>query len=187
MELKLSKSMDCRMAARGRWGNYAAAAMGASFFLRIVHYFAMVNLYDVPGFEIFFCVVLPLIVSVGFILMLKLPKLNHPLAGGILAVVYAVDYFFCEQMNFGGVVSGLLLLAAAGLILAAVLGYIPERKWLLWAAAAALAVRIVFVDVFGYILPLTELKLFAYIPMASNLFGLAAICFLAPSLRLRKQ
>ena len=186
MELKLSKSMDCRMAARGRWGNYAAAAMGASFYLRMIHYFAMVNFYDVPAMELILCAVLPLIVSVAFILMLKLPKLSHPLAGGILAVVYAVNYFFCERMSFAGVVSGVLLLAVAGLILAAVLGYIPERKWLLWAATGALAFRILFVDVFGYILPLAELNILAYIPMASNLFGLAAITFLAPSLRLRK-
>ena len=86
----------------------------------------------------------------------------------------------------GGVVSGILVLAMAGLILAAVLGYIPERKWLLWAGMAVLGVRVLFVDLFGYLLPLSELKIIAYIPMASNLFGVAAISCLCPALKLQK-
>ena len=66
------------------------------------------------------------------------------------------------------------------------LGYIPQRKWLLWAGAAALAVRLLLVDLFGYLLPLSELDLVAYIPKAANLFGTAAIASLCAALRLRK-
>jgi putative exporter of polyketide antibiotics len=84
------------------------------------------------------------------------------------------------------VLSGIALLAVAGLILAAVLGYVPERKWLIWSALAVAAVRLLFVDLLGYILPLSELKPFAYIPFASNACGLIAVCYLAPALRLRK-
>ena len=186
MELKWNKSMTCRLAAKGRWGEAAAAWMGLSFFLRMVYYFGLKNLNDVPAFEIVFSVVLPLAVSVAFILMLKLPKLNHPIAAAGLALAFAVNYFFAEQMNFGGVVSGILVLGMAGLVLAAVLGYIPERKWLLWAGMAAVGFRALFVDLFGYILPLSQLKLFAYIPKASNLFGVVAIACLCAALRLRK-
>ena len=186
MELKLSKSMTCRLAAKGKWGEAAAAWMGLSFFLRMVYYFGLKNLNDVPVFEIVFSVVLPLAVSVAFILMLKLPKLNHPIAAGGLTVAFAVNYFFTEQMNFGGVVSGILVLGMAGLILAAVLGYIPKRKWLLWTGTAVFGFRAVIVDLFGYLLPLSQLKLFAYIPKASNLFGVLAIACLCAALRLRK-
>ena len=63
MELKLSKSMTCRLAAKGKWGEYAAAWMGLSFFLRMVYYFGFMNLKDVPGFEIVFSVVLPLLIG----------------------------------------------------------------------------------------------------------------------------
>ena len=114
MELKLSKNTQCHLEARGKWGHWAAAWMGLSFFLRMVYYFGLMNLNDVPGGEIFFSVVLPLIVSVAFILVLKLPKLNYPIAAASLAVVLSLDYFLAEQMNFGGVLSGILLLAAAG-------------------------------------------------------------------------
>ena len=184
MNLKLSKTTTCRLNARGIWGERAAAWMGLSFFLRMVYYFGLKNLNDVPGFEIAFSVVLPLIISVAYILVLKLPKLTHPMAAAGLAVAFAVNYFFTEQMNFGGVLCAILVLAMAGMILAAILGYIPERKWLLWTGMAVLAFRVLFVDLFGYLLPLSELKLIAYIPRASNLFGVLALACLCAALEL---
>ena len=187
MELKFEKNMSCRLASRGKWGNLAAAWMGLSFFLRMVWYFGLMNFNDLSGGEITLRVVLPLLIAVGFILMLKIKAFGLPLAAGVGAVVYAVSYFFCETMTFGGVLSGILLLATAGLILAAVLGYVPERKWLIWAAFATAAFRLLFVDLLGYILPLSELKPFAYIPFASNACGLIAICYLSGALRLRKE
>lgn len=186
MELKLAKTMSCRVAARGRWGNSAAAFMGLSFFLRMVYYFGLMNFNDLPVFEIVFRVALPLLVSIAFILMLKVKALNLPIVAGVICAVFAVNYFFAENMSFGGILSGVLVLAMAVLIVGAVLGYVPERKWLLWAGTAVLAFRVLFVDLFGYLLPLSELKLVAYIPMASNLFGVAAVCFLCSALRLRK-
>ena len=186
MELKFEKTMSCRLAARGKWGNLAAAWMGLSFFLRMVYYFGLRNFNDLEGFEIGFRVVLPLIVSVAFILMLKVRMLGDPRAAGGLACLFAVNYFLAEDMSFGGVVSALLVLVCAVLILLAALGYVPERKWLIWAGLASTLFRVLFVDLFGYILPLTELKLFAYIPMASNLCGVIAVSFLCSSMRLRK-
>ena len=187
MELKFEKTTSCRLASRGKWGNLAAAWMGLSFFLRMVWYFGLMNFNDLAGGEIALRVVIPLVISICFILMLKIKAFGMPLAAGSMAVVYAVSYFFCENMNLGGVFSGILLLATAGLILASVLGYVPERKWLLWAAVITAAFRLIFVDLLGYILPLSELKPFAYIPMASNGCGLIAICYLSCALRLRKE
>ena len=160
--------------------------MGLSFFLRMVYYFGLKNLNDIPGFEIVFSVVLPLIISVAFILVLKLPKLTHPVAAAGLAVAFAVNYFFTEQMNFGGVLCAILVLAMAGMILAAILGYIPERKWLLWTGMAVMAFRVLFVDLFGYILPLGDWQIVAWIPRASNLCGVAAVSTLCAALRLKK-
>ena len=187
MELKFDKTTVCRLAARGKWGNLAAAWMGLSFFLRMVWNFGLMSFNDLAGGEIALRVVLPLLISVGFILMLKLKALGLPMVSGVMALVYAVSYFFCETMTFGGVLSGILLLTTAGLLLAAVLGYVPERKWLIWAAIATAAFRLLFVDLLGYILPLSELKPFAYIPFASNACGLIAICYLSGALRLRKE
>ena len=186
MELKLNKITRCRLDTKGRWISRAAAWMGLSFFLRMVYYFGLKNLNDVPGWEIVFSVVLPLIVSSGFILVLKLPMLQIPIVAASLSAAFGLNYFLMEQMTFGGVFSGLLLLCVAGGILAAVLGYLPQRKWLLWVCMAALGFRALFVDLFGYILPLTELDLIAYIPTASNLFGAAAICSLGAALKLKK-
>lgn len=186
MELKFEKTMSCRLAARGKWGNLAAAWMGLSFFLRMVYYFGLMNFNDLPGSEIAFRVALPLLVSVAFILMLKVRVLGDPRIAGGLACLFAVNYFFAETMSFGGVVSGILVLGCAVLILLASLGYVPERKWLIWAGLASLLFRVVFVDVFGYILPLSEIRLAAYIPMASNMCGVIAVSFLCSAMRLRK-
>ena len=186
MNLKLSKTTTCRLNARGTWGERAAAWMGLSFFLRMVYYFGLKNLNDIPGFEIVFSVVLPLIISVAYILVLKLPKLTHPMVAAGLAVAFAVNYFFTEQMNFGGVLCAILVLAMAGLVPAAVLGYVPERKGLLYAGMAVMAFRVLFVDLFGYLLPLSELKLIAYIPRASNLFGVFSLASLCAALELKK-
>ena len=186
MKLNLSKKTVCRFASDPKWAGRAAAWMGLSFFLRMVYYFALVNLNDVPGVELAFSVILPLIISVSFILILKLPKLSIPLAAGVLAVLFAFNYFFTEQMDLGGILSGILVLAMGGLILAAVLGYIPERRWLLRAGMAALLFRVLFVDLFGYILPLKQWQVVAWIPRASNLFGVAAVACLCAALKLKK-
>ena len=186
MELKLAKNMSCRLAARGHWGSLAAAWMGLSFFLRMVFYFGLTNFNDLGATELIFRVTLPLLISVAFILVLKIKDLGKPLFAAGLAVAFGVNYFLAENMSFGGVVSGILVLALAGMILAAVLGYIPQRKWLLWTAVGVLAFRLIFVDLLGYILPLGELRLFAYIPLASNACGVAALSSLAAALRLRK-
>ena len=186
MELKLSKSMTCRIAVKGRWGNAAAAWMGLSFFLRMVYYFGLQNMNDVPPFEIGFSVVLPLLISVAFILCLKLEKLNQPMVIAGLCVAFAVSGFLSEPLSLGVGISAVLVLAMSGLILAAVLGYIPERKWLLWAGMAALGFRVLFVDLFGYILPLGDWQIVAWIPKASNLCGVAAVSTLCAALRLKK-
>ena len=186
MELKFEKNMSCRLAARGHWGNLAAAWMGLSFFLRMVWYFGLTNFNDLLPSELIFRVALPLLISVAFILVLKIKVLSKPMAAAVLAVLYAVNYFLAENMNAGGIISGILVLALSGMILAAVLGYIPQRKWLLWAAVAVLVFRLIFVDLLGYILPLSELKVFAYIPLASNACGVAAVSSLCAALRLRR-
>lgn len=187
MELKLSKSMTCRLAVKGKWCERAAAWMGLSFFLRMVYYFGFMNLRDIPGGEIVFCVILPLLISVGFMLVLKLQKLNNPTVAAGLSVAFAVNYFFAERMNAAGIISGILLLAMAGLVLAAVLGYVPERKWLLWAAMAVIGFRALFVDLSGYILPLRELKIIAYVPRCGNLFGIVALGCLSAGLDLKEK
>ena len=186
MELKFEKNTTCRIAARGKWGNAAAAWMGLSFFLRMVYYFGLKNLYDVPGLEIFFSVLLALAVSVGFILMLKLPQLTQPMAAAGLVGGFAVIYLFVERMTFGGIVSAAAVLAMAGMIVAAILGYIPERKWLLWTGIGALGVRFLFVDLFGWVLPLLKLRFSGSVPTASNLFGVVALAAFCAALRLKK-
>ena len=103
MELKLAKNMSCRLAARGHWGSLAAAWMGLSFFLRMVFYFGLTNFNDLGATELIFRVALPLLISVAFILVLKIKALGNALTAGILSVLFAVNYFLAENMSLGGV------------------------------------------------------------------------------------
>ncbi len=187
MELKLTKTMSCRIAAQGRWGNAAAAFMGLSFFLRMVYYFGLRNLRDIGVFEVIFAVVLPLVISVAFILALKLPKLNQSRYLGILAAAAAVNYLFIATPSFAGILCDVLVLGLGVLVLGACEGFVPQRKWLLWADQGTLVFRVLFVDLFGFILPLGELNLLGYIPQCSNLFTVVALCMLTHALRLRKN
>ena len=130
--------------------------------------------------------VLALLVSVTFILMLKLGRLGIPLLGAGLCLAYAVLYFFAETMNVPGILSGICVLALAVLILLAVLGYVPEQKLLLRAGMVALAVRVLLVDLIGYILPLAQWNIIGWVPKASNLFAVVAMVSLCAALKLEK-
>jgi hypothetical protein len=186
MKLKFEKTMTCLLDAKGKRGNAAAAWMGLSFFLRMVYYFGFVNFNDLPAMELVFSVVLALLVSVTFILMLKLGRLGIPLLGAGLCLAYAVLYFFAETMNVPGILSGICVLALAVLILLAVLGYVPEQKLLLRAGMVALAVRVLLVDLIGYILPLAQWNIIGWVPKASNLFAVVAMVSLCAALKLEK-
>ena len=187
MELKFEKNTACKIAARGKWGSAAAAWMGLSFFLRMVCYFGLKNLRDVPAMEIFFSVVLSLVIGIGLILVLKIPKLTHPLAVAGLTGAFAVNYLLTEQMHFGGIVSAIAVLALAGMIIAAILGYIPQRKWLLWTGIVTLGIRVLCVDLFGWVLPLLKLEFSGSILTASNLFAVTAFALLTAALRLNPK
>ncbi len=194
MELKLTKAMSCRVAVKGRWGNRAAAMMGVSFFLRMVYYFGLRNLRDVPTMEVVFSVVLPLLLGMAFLLTLKLFRLNLKLSEptqtrivGVLAMAAALNYPLAAGIRLDEVVSDVLVLGLGVLLLGACEGYVPQRKWLLWVAVGTLAFRVLFVDLVGYILPLSQWDILGYLPQCANLFLTAALCCLAPALRLRKE
>lgn len=182
--LKLKQNPSgCVIDANSRWGNYAAACMGGAFFLRMVHYFGLVNLRDVSGFEIAFGLVLPLLLSAALILVLKLPGLNIPIVTAGLAAAGAVSYFFTAQMNAGGIISGILQLATAVLLVLACLGYLPRAEYAVIAGFVTLVFRVLVVDLFGFILPLAEFAPAAYVSQCANLFSLAALAMLCPALR----
>ncbi len=177
MNLKQNFS-GCTIAAESKWATYSAAAMGISFFLRMVYYFGLVNLRDVGGMELFFGLILPVLTALVFIAALKIPALRLNLVFLVLAAIVSIDYFFTTALSVSGVISGILQLAAAALFGAVCLGVVPQAQYLPLAGLAVLAFRVVFVDLFGLILPLNELALFQYVAQCANLFSMAALSLL---------
>lgn len=176
--MNLTKLLSgCAVDQNSKWARYAAAAMGGSFFLRMVYYFGLVNLKDVGGGALFAGLILPALTAAVFVLAIKLPKLNHPAVFPALSVIVAVNYFFTAT-GTGAIVSGVLQLLCVGLYLALCLGKLPKPELLPIASLAVLAVRVVFADLLGFLLPLAQFRLVPYVLQCADLCALASLSLL---------
>lgn len=184
--MNLTKFARCHIRMQSRWASASAVCMGISVFLRTVYYFGLVNLRDLNGFEIAMNVVFPMVIAAGYLVMIKAFQLNSPTLFGGLIGLYAVNYLMLMNATTAGVTVGVLLVITALLFAATGMGYIPNRIPVVAAAAVLVLFRLVVVDVNGYILPLTEFHPVAYLPDASNLFGILAISLMAPALQLTR-
>ena len=184
--MNLTKLARCHIRMQSRWASASAVCMGISVFLRTVYYFGLINLRDLNGFEIAMDVIFPMIVAAGYLVMIKALQLNSPTLFGGLIGLYAVNYLLLMNATTAGVIVGALLVITALLFIATGLGYIPNRIPVVAAAAVLVLFRLVVVDLNGYILPVTEFRPVAYLPDASNLFGILAVALMAPALQVSR-
>lgn len=166
-----------------KWSAYAAACMGGSFFLRMAYYFGLVNLRDIGGFELFSGLILPCLTAAAFVLALKIPVLNRSAVFLALAAVVSVNYFFTASIGAAGVISGILQFAATVLFGAVCLGVPVRAAYVSLAGLAVLIFRVLFVDLFGFLLPLGEFALIPYVARCADLFSLAALSLLYLTVR----
>ena len=125
----------------------------------------------------------PTVIAAAYLIIIKGFRLNSPILVGGLIAVYALNHLALMSKDFSGILSGILLIASAGVFLVTGLGYIPNRLPLLICAAVLAVFRVVAVDVFGHILPLSEFQPFAYLMEASSLFGFLAVAFMCPAMQ----
>lgn len=184
--MNLTKSARCHIRMQSRWANASAVCMGISVFLRTVYYFGLVNLRDLSGFEVAMDVVFPMIIAAGYLVMIKALQLNSPTLFGGLIGLYAVNYLLLMNATAAGVVVGVLLVISAALFIATGMGYVPSRIPAVAAAAVLVLFRFLVVDMNGYILPLAQFRPIAYLPDASNLFGILAVALMAPALQVSR-
>ena len=184
--MNLTKCARCHIRMQSRWASVSAVCMGVSVFVRTAYYFGLVNLRDLTGFEVAMDVVFPMIIAAGYLVMIKALQLNSPTLFGGLIGLYAVNYLLLMNATAAGVVVGALLVISAALFIATGMGYVPDRIPAIAAAAVLVLFRFVVVDLNGYILPLTEFRPFAYLPDASNLFGILAVALMAPALQVSR-
>lgn len=181
--MNLVKSARCHIRMQSRWVSVSAVCMGISVFLRTVYYFGLINLRDLSGFEVAMDVVFPMIIAAGYLVMIKGLQLNSPTLFGGLIGLYAVNYLLLMNATAAGVIVGVLLVASAAVFMATGMGYVPTRIPAVAAAAVLVLFRFLVVDLFGYVLPITQFHPVAYLPDASNLFGILAVALMAPALQ----
>ncbi len=184
--MNLVKSARCHIRMQSRWASASAVCMGISVFIRTVYYFGLVNLRDLNAFEIAMDVIFPMVIAAGYLVMIKGLQINSPILFGGLIGLYAVNYLLLMNATAAGMTVGVLLVVSALLFIVTGLGFIPFRIPIVAASVVLVLFRFYVVDVNGYILPLAEFHPVAYLPDASNLFGILAVALMAPALQLTR-
>lgn len=130
MAVKLKQYTRYQIDFGGKWILPAAICMGLSFFLRVVYYFGLTNIFSYDTGTIILQIILPLLFCAGYIVLLRAVKLNAP---GVFAILGTAFCLLLMIWNFSSgdvlrillsvvfyLFSGLVLLATAG-------GYLPGR------------------------------------------------------------
>lgn len=147
--MKLKQYLRFEVNFKSRWIETSAALMGISIFLRILFYFAVTNLRDIGGLELFFSMLLGLALSSVFIICLTCLRLNAPGLYGIIGTAICLTYIVLSFMSgdpvrivlsfFWYLLSAIVLLATTG-------GYLPGRLFSALLFATAVTVRFFFYD-----------------------------------------
>lgn len=119
-----------QMDMKGKWARFCGVMMSASFFLRIVYYFGLKNLRDIPGSEIFATMILGLVLCAGFVVVLNYLRLNAPGVYGILGCAHCLLLIignFSSGSVLRIVLSVLFYALCALVLLATIAGYLPGR------------------------------------------------------------
>ena len=186
--MNLKQSVRCQMQMDSRWIQMSVVFMGLSVFLRAVYYLGLTNFQDLSAFQLMVQLILPVVVAAVYLILIKGLNMNSPILLGILSGLYALDYLL--SMEKGETVSAVLLAVNVAVFLATVFGYLYDTKPVVIAGILSMVYRVAFVDLVGYIFPLSEWHMIAYIPLLSNMCAVLAIGLLSPALQLthrRKQ
>lgn len=180
--MKLERTMRFRVDFKKPWAQYSAALMGLFVFLRAVCFFACRNMAEVPSGELWLHLIIPLALGIAYIGLLRGAQLNVPVVYGgagaaycLLMIVYNLQY----GASFGVILAVIWYILAALVLLATVLGFLPNRLYMTIAFAVAVALQLLTGRAGSY---LTELQIGILLRESSNLFGTAAFACLAPAL-----
>lgn len=132
-----------------QWITVSSALMGLSFFMRIVYYFALVSLRDVPVLELLASVIIGILLCGGFVVCLQCLRLNAP---GLYGLIGAAQCLMVIVLSFTTgsplriilaviwyALSAVILLATAG-------GYLPGRLLAGFMFLIPVIVRFFFFD-----------------------------------------
>lgn len=175
MASKRHKRMEMDLA--GKWLRYSVLLMAISLFLCISYYFGIKNMVDLGFGRAFFGGILPLAISVAFVVLAYILKWNAPGTYGLLAVAYfamlIISGFFSGDV-FRMILGAVWYAAAACVMLLTSGGHLQSRKLLIAILAAAIIGRVVLFDV-------GRIGIFEWVSEGSVVFTLGAFLCLPMS------
>ncbi len=137
----------------GNWMKASLASMGLSVFLLAVYYFGWLNLSTVKIGKVILGLIFPMLLCLGYIVLLRFMKLNAPGVYGILGAA------LCLVLMGGNILAGgmvRMILSIVGYALCGVIiifcagGFLPGRLPASLAFGCAFAVRLLFFDLLRF-------------------------------------
>lgn len=149
VSVKLKQYTRYQMDFQSKWTSACGILMGFSFFVRLIYFFGLTNIYDMGIVEILFTMILGTALCLGYLVTLSVMRLNAPGIYGILGAIH------CVLLIFGSFSSGdplrivlavLWYALAAGVLIMTVGGYLPGRLLAMLMFAIPILVRVFFYD-----------------------------------------
>ena len=159
-----------RMDMEGKEVTTGAIFLGAAFFLRVTYYFGFCRTNQLGFGELFFGLILPMLLELALIILLRGVKLEAEGLYGLLATVYCVILLLqCFQYDsiVRAIIGMIAYILCGGLCFCAVAGLL-SRDISVAAFFVTAGVRLIFLV--PYIL---KLRLISLLPEAA---GLCAVC-----------
>ena len=168
-----------QMDFEGKGTGFSALCMGISVFLSALYYLGFSNMADVGVWELIVCLWLPVVLGIGYLVLLRILKWNAP---GIYAMIGAgmclllILQSFCSG-SAGRVVIGIPVYLVCGVVLMIVVGgFFPAKLPASLMFGIAIGVRVVFFDLGG-------LTVMEWMAEGAALACLASLLFLPMGLK----
>lgn len=163
-----------QMDFEGKWLNISALCMGISLFLSALYYLGLNNMSDISVWERIVCLWLPMILGIGYLVLLRVLKWNAP---GVYAIIGAMlcVVLILQSMTVGGagkiVLSIPIYLLCAVVLLVVMGGFFPAKLPAMLMFGIAIGIRVLFFDLVG-------LTLAQWVAEGAGLACLASLLFL---------
>lgn len=128
--MKLKQYTRYQMNFQSKWTQVCGGLMGFSFFLRLIYYFGLTNIYDIGFVEILTTMILGTALCLAYLITLSVMRLNAPGVYGVLGAVHCFLLILgtLSTGDFGRILLAVLWYAlAAGVLLLTVGGYLPGK------------------------------------------------------------
>lgn len=169
-----------KMDLSGKGMQGALVAMGLSFFLRMVYYFACVRIETVGVWELLSWMILPILLEGGFIVMIRILRLNLPGIYALMAAAMGLLMIF-QSFGYGSLLRTILSIVAylgcSVLIIGVAGGFLSKQI----AVAAYLATALVRFFGFELFQMLFRFRVTALIKDLTGLLALIGLMYLAKS------